>query len=544
MITYNLLPNTPEWHAHRNSGLCNASEAPAMLNLSPYTSRQELLRRKATGYVAEVDNATQGRFDAGHEAEANARPNAELIVGETLPAAIVSDDDHFLGASLDGMTFDGSIIWENKIFNQTLFDFIDNNDDLPETHWPQVEQQLHITGAEKCLFTLADQDGTIRKGLMYKSRPERISEVLAGWQQFVADLANYVPEPVAEIMPIGKAPELLPALNIQITGMVKASNIAAFTSHAKAVFAEIKTDLATDEDFADAEKTVKWCEDVEDRLTRAKESALSQTADIDAIFKAIDSISAEARDVRLNLTKKVKTRKEQIRMEIFQQAVNELNSYVDKINLDLGFKAGINIISVDSDFNAAMKSKRTIQSLRDAVAGELARSKIEANKQRDLVAANLAILSELTRDHKFLFNDAHALVKKNPDDLRAVCENRIAKYKHDEADRLAREAEAARIKAEHEKKQEDERIAREEAAKAEADRIRLQEIEFEKIAKEKFKDNEPVIQQPAPAPILRDIEPKTMDAMQIVKVIRHTFTVSEETAIAWIIQAGKELSQL
>ena len=32
----------------------------------------------------------------------------------------------------------------------------------------------------------------------------------------------------------------------------------------------INTNLESDEDFADAEKTVKWCADVEDRLAAAK----------------------------------------------------------------------------------------------------------------------------------------------------------------------------------------------------------------------------------------------------------------------------------
>jgi len=63
---------------------------------------------------------------------------------------------------------------------------------------------------------------------------------------------------------------------------------------------------------------VKWCGDVESRLAAAKEHALSQTASIDVLFKAIDDISAEARQVRLDLDKLVKARKEAIRGEIVQ----------------------------------------------------------------------------------------------------------------------------------------------------------------------------------------------------------------------------------
>lgn len=66
---------------------------------------------------------------------------------------------------------------------------------------------------------------------------------------------------------VGKTPDALPALRIEVTGMVTASNLEQFKAHSLAVFAAINTDLQTDQHFADAEKTVKWCGEVEDRLT-------------------------------------------------------------------------------------------------------------------------------------------------------------------------------------------------------------------------------------------------------------------------------------
>jgi predicted phage-related endonuclease len=75
----------------------------------------------------------------------------------------------------------------------------------------------------------------------------------------------------------------------------------------------VNRDLSTDADFADAEKAVKWCSDVESRLAAAKEHALSQTASIEALFRTIDDISAEARTVRLELDKLVTARAKQPR---------------------------------------------------------------------------------------------------------------------------------------------------------------------------------------------------------------------------------------
>ena len=91
--------------------------------------------------------------------------------------------------------------------------------------------------------------------------------------------------------------------------------------HALAVFGGIKTDLQTDADFADAERTVKWCKEVEDRLDAAKQHALSQTASIDDLFRTIDAIKEEARQKRLTLDKLVKAEKENRKAEIVYEAL-------------------------------------------------------------------------------------------------------------------------------------------------------------------------------------------------------------------------------
>lgn len=83
MKTHQLTQGSPEWLAYRANHF-NASDAPAMLGISQYESRTELLHRLATGIAPEVDAATQRRFDDGHRFEALARPIAESIIGEEL----------------------------------------------------------------------------------------------------------------------------------------------------------------------------------------------------------------------------------------------------------------------------------------------------------------------------------------------------------------------------------------------------------------------------------------------------------------------------
>jgi hypothetical protein len=231
--------------------------------------------------------------------------------------------------------------------------------------------------------------------------------------------------------------------------MVTASNLDAYREHALAVFAGINRDLVSDQDFASAEACVKWCETVEQRLAAAKQHALSQTASIDALFSTIDSISAEARATRLELDKLVKNRKDSIRAEIVTDARIAIADHVAALNVRIG-KALMPV--VPADFAGAIKGRRTLDSMRDAVATELARAKIEANEIADRITINLRTIHAQS-DLDYLFADVEALVLKAPDDLDAVVQNRIAQHEAKEA---------ARLDAQRE------RIANEERAKAEA----------------------------------------------------------------------------
>ena len=83
MITHKIKQGTPDWHAFRASHF-SASDAPAMMGVSPHKTRSELLREKATGEVRPVSAYQQLIFDRGHRFETLARPLAEEIVGDEL----------------------------------------------------------------------------------------------------------------------------------------------------------------------------------------------------------------------------------------------------------------------------------------------------------------------------------------------------------------------------------------------------------------------------------------------------------------------------
>ena len=202
------------------------------------------------------------------------------------------------------------------------------------------------------------------------------------------------------------------------------------------MFQGINTDLQTDQHFADADTTVKWCSEVEDRLAAAKQHALSQTESIDALFRAIDEIAAAARAKRLELSKLVEARKKSIREDIIIDAAKSLQTHVDELNASFGSKARLPRIA--ADFAGAIKGKKTIASLRDAAATELARAKSEATRIANGVKVNITSLRELAADHTFLFADFQELVLKANDDLVALIKVRI--HDHEQAEAQKRQA--------------------------------------------------------------------------------------------------------
>ena len=436
MKVHNVQQGTPEWLALRASHF-TASEAPAMMGASKFQTRNDLLAMKKTGIVPDVTPQQQAAFDRGHATEEMARPLAEEDIGEEL-YPIVGTSGNLL-ASMDGATMLGDVLFEHKLWNEKLVAQIRARELDPHYYW-QLEQQLLVSGAERVLFVCSDGTRDKYVSMEYTPVPGRREELIAGWAQFEQDLGEFVLQET-KVEAIGAAPDQLPALRIDVTGMVTASNLDAFKSHALTVISNISTELKTDQDFADADATVKWCGEVEDKLKAAKEHALSQTESIDVLFKAIDDIAAETRRKRLELEKLVKARKDMIRSDIVMDAAKALQDHIDQINATLGGR--IRMPRVASDFAGAIKGKKSISSLREAADAELARAKIDASRIADGIRVNQASLNELAADHKFLFQDFQDLALKANDDLVALIKVRINEYNQQQEELKRQEDEKA-----------------------------------------------------------------------------------------------------
>jgi putative phage-type endonuclease len=457
------------WHQHRRDHR-NASDAPAMMGCSPYKSRAKLLHETFTGMTADVDAATQQRFDAGHRFEALARPLAEAIIGEELYPITVANGIH--SASLDGATLDGQILFEHKTLNSELAALVLTGGDMPGSMLPlqyrvQMEQQLHCAGADRVLFMATKRDGDTPidvRYCWYTGDMNLRAQILANWAQFERDLADYVPADAAPVV-VAAAVESLPAVAVRMDGaLVVNSNLPAFSAALRAYIERIPVKPSTDQDFANCEAACKALKKAEEALEAAESGALASMADVETMRRAVADCISLARTTRLASEKMVKARKEQIREDECRRGRAAFEEHIQAANNRLG---GRYIANIGAPFNQAIHGLKTLESVRNAIDTALAQAKITISAEADKIAANLKALE--AAGSPALFADRSTLVLRDADALSAIIAQRLA------GEQQRQNAERERIRAEEQAKLERE-------AKRTADALAASKAESERLA--------------------------------------------------------------
>ncbi|NTE96733.1 YqaJ viral recombinase family protein [Agrobacterium tumefaciens] len=468
-----LTQGSPEWHAARLQHRA-ASEAPIMMGASTKGLRNELLRLKKTGESKVVSDWVQKNlYDKGHELEAQARALLEEDISQELYPVVATDDDGWLLASVDGMTIDDQVLFEHKGWNEQLAAMVRAEELTPEYYW-QLEQQLLVTGADMVIFVVSDGTREKREQMDYYPVKGRAEQLVAGWKQFDIDLAEYTPPVVVEKVQ-AESIDNLPALVVKLSGQVSASNLDEYKTKALGFIEAINTDLQTDQDFANAEATVKFCERSEAELKNIKERALEDTRSIKDLFDTVDQLSEAMRQKRLTLSKLVTARKDELKAAIRVTAEQSFAAHITAINAEIGPRVAMPAITCD--VATAMKGKRSLASLQDAADTTLAQAKIEANAIAEKIRANLKVLRELDKKYVPLFSDAQLIVQKDAEDFANVVKLRVAEADETERKRLLaeaaereriREEEAEKLRLKHEREQEEAKKAQDEAEAAEA----------------------------------------------------------------------------
>ena len=510
--SHSLPQGSQEWHEFRAKHF-GASELSAAAGTSNYTTRDDLLKEKATGISKEVSDFTQLLFDKGHASEAGARPIAERIIEDDLSPMVMSleVDGIPLSASLDGINFNGDLIFEHKLISEKLIAQIESGN-LDEHYKMQMDQQLLVSGAEKCLFMTSDGTENNFRHCWYETTEESKRAVVAIWKQFAIDLANYqhveaAPEVIAT--PV----QDLPALSIQVNGSISLiSNLSRFGARLNEFVAAIDKEPADDQGFADAEAAIKTLQNAQDALEAAEASALAQTADIDDMRKTVKLYADTARTTRLMLEKMVKARKESIRIEIVQTAKAEFSAHYHALELEI--KPIVLLVNMP-DFAGAIKNKRTLLSLRESVATALRDGKFEAEQLAADIRTKLSWCKESSAGYGFLFADLQSIITSNGmEAFQAIVQRRIDDHKAAEAAKLEAQRVAMQAEADRKAKVEADALIAAERAKIEAEAKAAEdarkEAEFQRFKSEaeettKAQEAQRAIEQAA-AKVERDAE--------------------------------------
>lgn len=517
---HKLTQGSADWHAYRAKHF-NASDCPAMLGISPYKSRDALLKEMATGIVPEVDEITQRKFDEGHAFEAAYRKNAAKIMGEDdlFPVTISLEIDGLnLSASLDGINFEDTAIWEHKTLNKSIEDIKLEGAEIPLIYRAQMEMQLLVSGARRCLLSaskwttekVTDADGNsflVAVDLIdsvdgyYIPNNDLRDQIIAGWKQFAIDLANYSAPEAEAAKAIAEPVETLPAITYKTehksNGLELRSNIEAYKAAAKRLVEQSKKKLETDQDFANAESRIKSCKEAEEKIATIQSNVIGEVADIDKFVKDLGAISEMLRQCRLNETKQVSARKDEIKAKAIREAQESFAAHLDFICKGLS-EYGVTLPIIHVDFAGAIKGLKTISSINSKLNDAIAQGKIDAKAMENKIRGNLELLNHVAEGYMHLFYDKQNLVVNTSEYVVAVAKQRIAEFE---------EKEQARIQAE-------------------AQRIASEQIEKDRAQAEKQKEADKVAQ----APVQESLIPS--EQVDPMKTIIHPDVYDEYVQIA------------
>ena len=168
--------------------------------------------------------------------------------------------------------------------------------------------------------------------------------------------------------------------------------------------------------------------------------------------------------MRLDLDKLVTRRKGEVKDEAISRARRALEAHIATLNAEIA-PMRLPAAAAVADFAGAIKGKRLIDSMQDALEQVLTGAKINADAAARTVRANITAFEALAEGMHFLFADLSALIHKPAEDFALLVQGRIATHRAAEAERERKRKEA-----------EEDRIA------AEAKRLAAQQIEDARLA--------------------------------------------------------------
>lgn len=152
-----------EWLDWRHTGI-GSSDVPAIMGVSRYKTREELLKEKLS--ITSVENKTNEYIKTrGNKIESIVRELYESYMGIKFPAtSCQSTERTYALATLDGIDEKSNLIIEIKLLTTQKSYMINKstegykkwiaakNGKIPIDYYPQIQHQLSVTGISACVF--------------------------------------------------------------------------------------------------------------------------------------------------------------------------------------------------------------------------------------------------------------------------------------------------------------------------------------------------------------------------------------------------------
>lgn len=156
----NMIQRSDEWHEFRKNHV-GSSDIAAIVGLDPYHTAHDVWLEK-TG--CKVANSTNPAMQWGIDNEPNARDAFIKEIGEMVEPSVLEGKEHtWMGASLDGITFDGTMIVEIKCPLSYESVLKAQRGEIQKKYVAQIQWQLMVSGAEVAYLYLWHPNGTFLK---------------------------------------------------------------------------------------------------------------------------------------------------------------------------------------------------------------------------------------------------------------------------------------------------------------------------------------------------------------------------------------------
>ncbi len=233
--------------------------------------------------------------------------------------------------------------------------------------------------------------------------------------------------------------EIIEILPLEVTAkgeILIESNLGLFRESVERFVSGINRNLTTDADFGRATQDVKTLQAMNDAVKAKKADVLAQAESIQALMAGLDDADEHIAKARLDLSKQIKAKADEIKAGIVKDGVDSLDCAP---RLRRRFAQSI---------EDSIKGKRTLESMKAAVAAivKIHNAAIENSR---------AEIARFTKTHgSDLVPDAEDLEVESFDKVEAELRRRFEAKKHrEEAERLKKEKEEAEAKAKEAAKQ-------------------------------------------------------------------------------------------